>query len=120
MNVTITAQVSDTLAQQLEQLNDRLPDILQRGVWDLLTEPTNAIHDEQAIIAVLANQPSPEQILALRPSPELQTRVSTLLARSKEHTLSRSEERELERYLTLEHLVRMAKAHAYKQLTVRA
>lgn len=77
--------------------------------------PTTTIHDKQAFIAFLASQPSPEQILALQPSPELQTRVRTLLADSKERTLSRSEERELAQYLALEHLVRMAKAHAYQQ-----
>jgi len=59
--------------------------------------------------------PSPEQVLNIRPSPELQTRVSELLHRSKKGQLSQQEEAELERYLMLEHLVRLAKAHAYKQ-----
>lgn len=120
MSVAITVQVPDTLAQRLEQFNDRLPDILERGLRDLLIESTSMIQDEQTIIEILASQPAPEQVLALRPSPELQSRMSMLLARSKESTLSRSEERELERYLTLEHLVRMAKAHAYQQLDAQA
>jgi len=57
----------------------------------------------------------PEQVLAIRPSPELQACVSELLGRNKERELSRQEETELERYLTLEHLVRLAKAHAQEQ-----
>ena len=61
-------------------------------------------------------QLTPEQVLAIRPSSELQARVSELLGRSKDGELSRQEETELERYLTLEHLVRLAKAHAHKQL----
>jgi len=69
------------------------------------------------IIELLASQPTPEQVLAIRPSPEFQARVSELLGRNKEGELSRQEETELERYLTLEHLVRLAKAHAYKQMT---
>jgi len=108
MSVAITVQVPDALAVHLEQFGDRLPDILERGLRDLVTERLDTIHDEQVIIEVLASQPSPEQMLALQPSLELQTRVSSLL--------SRREERELERYLTLEHLVRMAKAHAYQQV----
>ncbi|MCG6137332.1 MAG: hypothetical protein MET45_22305 [Nostoc sp. LLA-1] len=45
-----------------------------------------------------------------------QTRVSDLLAQSKAGTLSAKSEAELERYLTIEHLVRMAKAHVFEQL----
>ena len=54
--------------------------------------------------------------ITIRPSPELQARVSELLHRNKEGELSQREGAELERYLTLEHLVRLAKAHAYRQL----
>jgi len=71
---------------------------------------------ESTLIELLTSQLTPEQVLAIRPSPELQARVSELLGRSKEGELSRQEETELERYLTLEHLVRLAKAHAHKQM----
>jgi hypothetical protein len=54
---------------------------------------------------------APDQVLALRPFPELQARVSALLARSKTGELSQQENTELERYLMLEHLVRLAKVH---------
>ena len=77
----------------------------------------SALDDENTIIALLASQPTPEEILALRPSPEFQTRVSDLLARTKDGELSLSEKTELERALTLEHLVRLAKAHAYQHAT---
>jgi len=72
--------------------------------------------DENAIMQLLASQLAPEQVLSIRPSPEFQAHVSELLHRSKQGELSRQEEAELERYLLLEHLVRLAKAHAYKQL----
>ena len=68
------------------------------------------------IINLLASQPTPQAILDIRPSTTFQARVSNLLARSKEGTLARSEEAELERCLMLEHLVRLAKARAYQQL----
>ena len=69
---------------------------------------------------MLASQPTPEHVLALRPSQALQMRVSTLLEQQRNSGLSHREEAELDRYLLLEHLVRLAKAHAYQQLTPRA
>ena len=70
------------------------------------------------IVNLLASQPAPQAILDIRPSAAFQARVSTLLARNKERTLSRQEEAELERCLMLEHLVRLAKARAYQQLNL--
>ena len=115
MTVDITIQVPDMLGQQLRRFRKHLPEILERGLREMLTERRGEFQDENAIIELLTSQPTPEQVLAIRPSPELQARVSELLSRNKEGELSRQEETELERYLTLEHLVRLAKAHAYKQ-----
>jgi len=42
-----------------------------------------------------------------------------LVDRSKRGELSPTDEAELERYLAVEHLVRLAKAHAYKRLAAR-
>jgi hypothetical protein len=112
----ITVEVSEALGQQLQQFQDRLQEIVERGLQELLSEQSSNFLDEKQIIALLASQPKPEQILAIRPSPEFQTRVSDLLAQSKAGTLSAKGEAELERYLTIEHLVRMAKAHAFEQL----
>jgi hypothetical protein len=68
------------------------------------------------VVAVLTSQPTPEQVLALNPSDAMQARVSDLLRRSKAEGLSRAEESELDRYLYLEHLVRLAKARALDQI----
>ena len=38
------------------------------------------------------------------------------MEKEKNQTLAAEEERELERYLMLEHLLRLAKAHAYRRL----
>ncbi len=67
------------------------------------------------IIELLTNCSTPEQVLAIQPSPQLQARASELLARSKAGNITTQEEAELERILNLEHLVRMAKARAYQQ-----
>jgi len=116
MTVEITVQVPDVLGQQLQHFRDRLPEILERGLREILAERRGGFQDENVIMELLASRPTPEQILNIRPSPELQARVSELLYQNKEGELSHQEEAELERYLTLEHLVRLAKAQAYKQL----
>lgn len=116
MSVAITIEVSNTLEQRLRPYRHRLPEVLERGLRELATDQSVALPDEDAVIELLVSQPTPEQVLAMRPSPELQARVSKLLARNKEGTLSRQEESELDRYLTLEHLVRLAKSKASAQL----
>lgn len=112
----ITINVPDRLGQQLQQFGERLPEVLERGMQELLNEQSDNFQQESEIVGLLARQPTPEQILAIRPSLEFQARMSDLLAQSKAGTLSRQDEAELERYLALEHLVRLAKAHAYEQL----
>jgi hypothetical protein len=116
MTIEITIQVPDTLGQQLQRFQDRLPEVLERGLREVMADRADAFADESTILALLASQPPPEQVLALHPTPELQERISDLLWRSKEGTLLPQEATELDRYLVLKHLVRLAKAHAAKQL----
>ena len=115
MTMQITIEVPNDLGQKLQQFRDRLPEVLERGVLELMAETTE-VHDESAIVELLTSQPSPEQVMAIQPSPALSARVSELLERGKTQELDRQEEGELERYLVLEHLVRLAKAHAYRRL----
>jgi hypothetical protein len=112
----ITIEVPDRLGEQLQQLGDRLPEALDRIIQELNPTATISYPDERQLVELLASQPSPEVILAIRPTPALQARMSELLDRNKSELLSRSEEVELDRYLLLEHWVRLAKAHAYKNL----
>ncbi|MBW4485365.1 MAG: hypothetical protein KME14_22760 [Tildeniella torsiva UHER 1998/13D] len=113
----ITIEIPDDLAKRLQQFQTQLPQVLELGLQEFQSQQrVSNFLDEQDIVALLASQPSPEQILAMRPSSEFQERVSELLAESKAGTLSTKGEAELERYLTLEHLVRLAKTHAMAQL----
>ena len=116
----ITIDVPDSLGQKLQQFDDRLPELLERGLQELQNEQAGYSQDEQEIMALLVSQLSPAQVLAIHPSSTLQMRVSDLLQRSKANVLSLPEMTELERYLTLEHLVRLAKAHAYRQVRQQA
>ncbi len=120
----ITIEVPDRLGEQLQQLGDRLPealvriasDVADRALQELTLTETTAYQDDNQIIELLASQSTPEVVLAIRPTPALQKRMSELLAQNKSGTLTRLEEVELDRYMLLEHWVRLAKAHAYKNL----
>jgi len=120
MGINITIQVPTDLAHRLRPYQQRLPELLERGLQTVATQEDEALYDENQIMEVLTSNPTPEQVLALRPSTRFQARVSELLERNKQSVLSRHEEAELERYLFLEHLVRLAKTHAAQHLdTVR-
>ncbi|MDQ2829943.1 MAG: hypothetical protein M3Y74_12950 [Chloroflexota bacterium] len=115
----ITVQVPDALGQRLRRYQERLPEVLERGLREVMAEGSGAFQDESGVLEVLASEPAPDQILALHPSAQLQARVADLLDAGKRSELSPADEAELERYLAVEHLVRLAKAHAYKRFVAR-
>jgi hypothetical protein len=108
--------VPDRLGEKLKALGDRLPEMLDRVLNELPSDSVVPFQDEVQILELLTTQSSPESILALRPSPTLQARMSELLAQSKANTIDRTGEAELDRYLMLEHWIRLAKANADKQI----
>lgn len=112
----IMLQVPDSLGEELKRNQHRLVEIIERGLESVTAENPLDYSDENSILEVLVNQPEPGQVIALKPSSELQARVSFLLQQSKERKLTPQEDTELNRYLWLEHLVRLAKAHAAKKL----
>jgi hypothetical protein len=67
------------------------------------------------VLETLARLPPPREILALRPSPALQERISALLDKLRNGSLSADEERDWQKYRYIEHLVRIAKAKAALQ-----
>ena len=59
---------------------------------------------------------SPSKVIAFRPSEATRARVAELLARENARLLDPEETSELEHYLQLEHIMRLAKARAKKFL----
>jgi hypothetical protein len=57
---------------------------------------------------------NPAKVLAFRPSTETKERVSDLIEREKNEGISAEEKRELDYYMQLEHLMRMAKIFTRK------
>jgi hypothetical protein len=113
--VEFTLQVSEELASRLRPLQDQLPQILELGLRELHAAPPQ-FEGLSDILETLARLPPPQEILALRPSPALQERISTVLDKLRNGGLSADEERDWQKYQYIEHLVRIAKAKAALQL----
>ena len=69
------------------------------------------------IIDFIAAGPTSEDVARFRPSPEAQRRVDELVGREKDGGLSADEKAELDHFLELEHILRMAKAKARRIVT---
>jgi hypothetical protein len=65
-------------------------------------------------VASLIARADPAKVIAFRPSRETRERVSELIEREKNERLSAEELSELDYYMQLEHLMRMAKIYARK------
>lgn len=92
----LTLRVSEELASRLRPVQDQLPQILELGLRELHAAPPQ-FEGLGDLLETLARLPSPQEILALRPSPQLQ-------------------KRDWQKYQYIEHLVRIAKAKAVLQL----
>ncbi len=66
------------------------------------------------VVDLIAAGSGPADIAAFRPSETARARVTNLLAREKAGGLSADEVGELNDYLQLEHLMRLAKARAHQ------
>jgi hypothetical protein len=75
---------------------------------------TDKAYDE--VIEFIAAGTSPQNVIAFRPSEEAKARVADLIFREKTEGLSAEEKSELDHYLQIEHLMRLAKARAHRYL----
>ncbi|GAB4578625.1 MAG: hypothetical protein Fur0022_13610 [Anaerolineales bacterium] len=116
MMTTMTLEVPSDLAKRLEPVEDQLLQILEMGLREFHAASQQGYHGMAEVLEFLATLPSPEEILALRPSKVLQTRIQELLEKSRANELATDEEEEWERYEYLEHLVRIAKTKALLKL----
>ena len=75
------------------------------------------IYDE---LAELLASMDPQKVMHFRASEEAQKRIDTLLDKNKHTQLSPEEAQEMERFMIVEHIVRLAKARARRRLSVAA
>ena len=73
----------------------------------------NRAYDE--VVQFIASS-SPQNVIAFRPSEETKARVADLIFREKSEGLSEDQKSELDHYLQIEHLMRLAKARAHHYL----
>jgi len=116
MDLSLT--IPDELAARLRAVEDRLPEILELGLREWLSTPPGyaGLND---LLETLARLPTPEEVLALRPTTALQARIDELLDKNRNGGLSREELKEWEHYEYIEHLVRLAKARALQRQVQR-
>ena len=69
------------------------------------------------IIEFIAAGTTPQSVADYRPSAEARQRVEELIAREKDGHLSPEEKSELDHFMELEHIIRMAKARARQILS---
>lgn len=69
------------------------------------------------MIEFIASGTTPETVAEFRPSPQTQLRLGTLLAQQQDGSLSADEQAELDHFMELEHILRMAKARARQILS---
>ena len=112
----ITFDLSEELISQLNSIEDKLPQIIELGLRELNADPQDGFNGIAEVLEFLATLPTPEEIIALRPSQELQNQISDLLEKNRNQGLTDAETRTWEKYQYLEHLVRKAKAKAYLKL----
>ena len=70
----------------------------------------------QEIVDLIAGA-NPSGVVAFRPSENAQARVTELIEQEKTQGLSQDERRELDQYMQLEHIMRLAKAKARQLLS---
>jgi hypothetical protein len=123
--VELTIQISDELAQRLEPLQNRLPELLVQllDAANLSTNSQPIIKTEtidipavyQEVCDFLIKRPTPEEIVVFKVSPQAQKRLSDLLEKNRTATIDSMELAELDVYEQLEHLMTLLKARALKR-----
>jgi len=83
-----------------------------------MSAPTVMTRAYEEIIDFIAAGTTPESLVNFQPSEGVKERVAELIFQEKTGNLSDDEKTELDHYLTLEHLLRLAKARAHQYISV--
>ena len=108
----VTLDLPDDLAADLQALESQSATIVTAGLREIKAASGAQFHGLAKVLEKLAELPSPEEVLDLRPSTELEERIQRLLQKSRDEGLTAEENAEWRAYEMVEHLVRMAKARA--------
>ena len=114
MEITLT--VPEELANRLRPVEQDLPRILELGIREWRARGETGFAGLADVFETLASLPTPEEVLALRPSSVLQERIEEMLEKNRNGGFLPEEQREWDQYQFVEHLVRLAKARAALKL----
>jgi hypothetical protein len=112
----ITVDIPEELFTQLGTVPQNVSQVLEVGLKELVARPQQGFTGFAEVLDFLANLPSPEEILQLRPSPMLQEEIDHLSEKYQAQDLSAEEQHLWQQYEYLEHIVRIAKTKAYLKL----
>jgi hypothetical protein len=76
----------------------------------------NTLKAYEEVVNFIAAGTNPRKKIAFRPSEDVRDRVADLIERERDDDLTVAERSELDHYLQLEHLMRLAKAKAHDYL----
>jgi hypothetical protein len=113
--VQMTIEVPEALAERLAAVHDRLPEVLAHGL-DALSPLPNEVY--RALLDFLTRHPSPEAVLNVHPTPQMQERICVLLAKHRAGQLTAAEAAELDEYERINRFVRKFKIRALQALKV--
>jgi hypothetical protein len=114
--VEMMLNIPEELAAELHAMASELPRILRLGMREIRAESDGGFAGLSSVFEILATLPSPQEVMALRPSAQLDARITELLEKNRTTGLNPEEKEEWKRYEYVEHLVRMAKGRARGRL----
>lgn len=116
---TITLELPDDLVTRFDSLKNHLPNLLYEILSPGYLKPGlrtfkrgELFSAYQEMVDFLASGPTPEQIIAHRPSAEFQERLADLLDKNREGELTEHESAELDSYEQIDDLMSLLKARA--------
>jgi len=108
----LTIEIPDKLAKQLEPEQDRLAEIIARGLRRSWSGNSGL---RREVISFLARRPTAEEIMEFRPSKGAVKRSRELLARHQDGALSAEEEAELDEMCEVDSFVSLLKTEIQGQ-----
>lgn len=120
----LTLQIPDELAERLKSIEQQLPALLEQlvqdeGIVDSAVQvgrvPNSDVLVYTEVLDFLLTRPTPQQVLGYKVSSQAQKRLSQLLAKNREVSLTTTEAQELDTYEQLEHFMILLKARAASQ-----
>ncbi len=114
--MTLTLQMPDEFVGFVPGNDAELASLLAAGLRQRRSRERGEILNLADVAETLANLPSPEEVLAMRPSAQLAERTVALIDKRRTGALTADEQCQWDEIAQIEHLVRIAKARALTKL----